>query len=101
LDLASDCLRAQTIICETSLRRLCEQARAEGSFERLWDGGAMATQVVMELMEDRHSRDGGKAGRRTPRPLRGVLGFLEAFLCDAGGFFQWAAAGLRIRLRRP
>lgn len=85
--------------CETSLRRLCEQARAEGSVERLWDVGAMATRVGLELMEDLHARDGG-AGRRTPRILRGVLGLLEAFLRDAGGFLQWAAAGLRVRLER-
>lgn len=68
--------------CETSLRRLCGQARAEGSSEKHWDVGA-------------------KAGRRTLRPLRGVLGLVEGCLRDAGGFFQWAAAGLRVRLGRP
>jgi len=37
--------------CEASLRRLCGQARAEGSSERLWDVGAMAVRIELELLE--------------------------------------------------
>jgi hypothetical protein len=87
--------------CETSLRRLCEQARVEDSPERLSAIGAMTVRIELELLEELQLRQGAKAGGRTPRLLRGVLGFLEAFLRDGGGFFQWAAAGLRVRLGRP
>lgn len=86
---------------ETGLKRLCEQARSDGSRERLWDVGAMVVRIEMELTEDLRARDGLKAGRRMPRPFHGVLGFLEGFLRGAAGFFQWTAAGLRVRMGRP
>jgi hypothetical protein len=87
--------------CETSLQRLCEQARADDSPGRLSDVGAMVVRFERELLEEVRVREGTKVARWVRSPLRDVLLHLEGALCEMAGFFQWTAAGLRIRLRRP
>jgi hypothetical protein len=68
---------------------------------RLSDVGAMVVRFERELLEAVRAREGAKVARWVRSPLRDVLLHLEGALCETAGFFQWTAAGLRVRLRRP
>ena len=85
---------------ETSLRRLCDEARREDCPERLDVIAAMLHEVEGELLEGFQWYEWAREDRRPVHPaLRPLLGLIESAFRYSASMWEWQAAGIRTRLK--
>src|SRR4051812_50102075 len=81
---------------ETSLRRLCDEARREDCPERLDVIAAMLHEVEGELLEGFHRYEWACEDRRPVHPaLRPLLELIELAFRYSASMWEWQAAGGR------
>ena len=85
---------------ETSLRRLCDEARREDCPERLDVIAAMLHEVEGELLEGFYRYEWAGEDCRPVHPaLRPLLKLIESAFRHGASMWEWQAAGIRTRLK--
>src|SRR3954452_407846 len=85
---------------ETSLRRLCDEARNEDCPERLDVIAAMLHEVEGELLEGFQRYQWACEDCRPVHPaLRPFLVLIESVFRHSASMWEWQAAGIRTRLK--